>query len=146
MSRRGGIWRNPITGHVSDLMPWIYNDIIYIRFWPFSANRIRILIINLCHFQETGVRWLGLIKITSFTIYWYVETLDIWGNPITSNIRVTLCTVQWKWLCETEDGLLCKLPAIPGRATLRLFHESDINWWLKFLYFWYSWWLLSFYM
>jgi hypothetical protein len=32
-----------------------------------DVRNIRILIINLCHFQETGVSWLGLIKMTSFT-------------------------------------------------------------------------------
>ena len=65
-------------------------------------------------------------------IYWYVGAREIWGNSITGHMRVTLCTIQWKWWLWDGEGvqLLCILQAIRliEKDHTRIYHIIIYSW------------------
>jgi hypothetical protein len=42
-------------------------------------------------------RQLTTSKLSLVRLYRYVEPWEIWVKPITGNMRVTPCTISWKW-------------------------------------------------
>ena len=48
----------------------------------------------------------NLSHLSPVLLYWYVTALEIWRNPITGHMWVTLDNIQWNGNCEIMKALL----------------------------------------
>ena len=83
--------------------PWSWSGVLY--FHLTSATE-RASINGHLGMWLPDLGW-AVITLTCST-YRYVAALEIWGNPITGHMQLTLCNIQWKWrLQDYETDINC---------------------------------------
>jgi hypothetical protein len=77
----------------------IYNNIyiwLILTFKVFLCTNVTSAQSKICIFFQIS-KHVTKSDLSLASLYWSVAVWEIWGNPITGHMRVTLYTVQWKW-------------------------------------------------